>query len=419
MKGKGNKKGSVLITIITLFVLLLSYLGFRGAIIGPYEIKSFDKVITKGLDLGGGSSTLLIIEKDKEDISEEVLKKNLEVIEKRLKQMDIDNSYTAIEDEKGIRVNIRNNVNIDSVIDRLTHNGKVEIKDEEDKVIFTQDDIKEADYIVEGYSIKINLIFTEETKLTFSDFTENNIDKSIKIYLDDDLISTETIDEAITDGKLEITGVYDLSEAEEFVDLINSGAIIGNITAEDTETVGPSLGENAYSNIVKGIIIGIIVIFILTIAYYKIPGLFGSLSVLLSITLTLIAYTEIDLAFTVNSLLALIFSILIALLSNIIILEKVSREIPLSKNLKSAVADGTEKGNSIVFKINIIIFIIAVILYYLLPLSIKSPAVIILMASIVNIISSIVITKLFLKSSVNSILKSNKQFRIKKNVNKV
>ncbi|MBU5454321.1 SecDF P1 head subdomain-containing protein [Caproiciproducens sp. MSJ-32] len=419
MKGKGNKKGSVLITIITLFVLLLSYLGFHGAIIGPYEIKSFDKVITKGLDLGGGSSTLLIIEKDKEDISEEVLKKNLEVIEKRLKQMDIDNSYTAIEDEKGIRVNIRNNVNIDSVIDRLTHNGKVEIKDEEDKVIFTQDDIKEADYIVEGYSIKINLIFTEETKLTFSDFTENNIDKSIKIYLDDDLISTETIDEAITDGKLEITGVYDLSEAEEFVDLINSGAIIGNITAEDTETVGPSLGENAYSNIVKGIIIGIIVIFILTIAYYKIPGLFGSLSVLLSITLTLIAYTEIDLAFTVNSLLALIFSILIALLSNIIILEKVSREIPLSKNLKSAVADGTEKGNSIVFKINIIIFIIAVILYYLLPLSIKSPAVIILMASIVNIISSIVITKLFLKSSVNSILKSNKQFRIKKNVNKV
>lgn len=415
MKGKSNQKSSILLTIIIIGVLLLSYLVFRGAIIGAYEIKSFNKVITKGLDLEGGSSTLLKIESDTEEISQERLQENIKVIEKRLEKMNIDNSNVMIEEEKGIRVNIRNNVNTDAIIERLSHNGKLEIKDEEENIILTESNVIKAGYSTSEYLIEITLTLTEEGKSTFAEFSKNNIDKSIKIYLDGDLISTETIDEAISDGKIEITGVYNLSEAEKFVDLINSGTISGKITAEDTEILGPSLGENAYSNIVKAMFITVMLIFLVIIAYYKAPGVFGSISILLSITLILIAYTEIDLAFTVYSLAALVFVIVLSVLSNILILEKVSRQLPLSKNLKSAVADGIEKAKSTVFRINIIIFIIAVILYYSIPLSLKSPAVIILMGSIANIISSLVITPLLLKLAVNSILKSNKQFRIKKN----
>lgn len=414
MKGRSNQKGSILLVISVLIIFLLAYLGFAGAVIGSYEVKSFDKVITKGLDLEGGSSTVLKIESDSEEISEETLRENKEVIEKRLTQMDVDNSNVEIEGENSIRVNMRNNVKTDSIIERLTHNGKLEVKDEEDNIILTEKDVKEAEYIVNEYSIEITLALTEEGKSTFAEFTKNNIDKSIKIFLDGSSISTETIDEAITNGELKIKGLYDLAGAEKFVDLINSGTIIGTVTAEETESVGPALGENAYSNITKGLAIGISVIFLLIIAYYKIPGLLGSVSILLNITLILIAYTESDLAFTKYSLAALVFSIAISILSNILILDKISRQIPLSKNLKSAAVDGFEKANPIIFKTNVIIFIISVISYYLVPLSIKSPAAIILMGSISTAICSLFVTKLLLKLAVNSILKNKKQFKVKK-----
>ena len=242
----------------------------------------------------------------------------------------------------------------------------------------------------------VSLQFNAEGATLFEKITRENIGKSVAIYLDGEPISIPTVNDVITGGKAQITGSFTPIEAKTLVGRLNSGALPVPIELISTQTIGPTLGEQATHAGVKAAIIGFLAIALFLIIWYRLPGIIAVVALSMYVAIMLALFKFIPVTLTAAGIAGFIISIGIAVDANVLIFERIKEELRLG----STIADSTKHGFSRAwFSIrdsNTSSIITALILFWFGTPLIQGFALTFLIGVIVSMISAISITRLFL-----------------------
>ncbi|MDO8520707.1 MAG: protein translocase subunit SecD [bacterium] len=243
---------------------------------------------------------------------------------------------------------------------------------------------------------KVLLTFTEEGRALFAKITKENIEKTVAIYLDGAPISTPTVREAILDGNAEISGNFNVKEAQELVGRLNSGALPVPISLLSTQTVGASLGERALTSGVRAGLIGVLLVAIFLILWYRAPGVVATVALAIYIALMLAIFKLIPVTLTAAGIAGFILSIGMAVDANILIFERMKEELLKGKDITDAMKDGFERAWLSIRDSNVSSIISATILFWFGTSLVKGFALTLGLGVLVSMFSAITITRMFL-----------------------
>jgi protein-export membrane protein SecD len=130
-------------------------------------------------------------------------------------------------------------------------------------------------------SPEVSLEFDAEGAKMFADITERNIGSPVAIFLDGYAISVPTVNERIPDGKAIISGQFNVQEAKLLVQRLNTGALPVPIKLIGQQTVGASLGQKSITNSVGAGLIGLSLVALFMILFYRLPGVVAVASLLI------------------------------------------------------------------------------------------------------------------------------------------
>ena len=238
--------------------------------------------------------------------------------------------------------------------------------------------------------------FDKDGALLFEKITKDNVGKIVAIYLDGAPISTPVVREAISGGEAQISGDFTADEAKQLVGRLNSGALPVPIELISTQTIGPSLGSQAVHAGVKAALIGLLVLGILFILWYRLPGLVAVLSLGIYVVVMLALFKLIPVTLTAAGIAGFIISLGMAVDANVLIFERLKEELNDGHTVVDAVLNGFKRAWDSIRDANISSIISAVILFWFGTSLIKGFALTFGIGVLVSMISAIFVSRVFL-----------------------
>ncbi len=261
---------------------------------------------------------------------------------------------------------------------------------------------------------EVGLEFNKEGKDLFAEITTRNVGKPVAIFLDGFAISIPTVNEPIREGNAVISGRFNIQEAKELVQRLNAGALPVPINIISQQTIGASLGEESMQKSLFAGLIGLLVVALFMILYYRLPGLLAvfALAIYTVIILTIFKITPVTL--TLAGVAGFILSIGMAVDANVLIFERLKEELKNGRELLDAIEQGFKRAWTSIRDSNLSTLITCGILFWFGTSIIKGFALTLGIGILVSMFSAIVITKSFLKLFNNKNNKLNWLFGIKK-----
>ncbi|HBU06624.1 MAG TPA: protein translocase subunit SecD [Candidatus Magasanikbacteria bacterium] len=189
-------------------------------------------------------------------------------------------------------------------------------------------------------AVQVSLQFDNEGKELFAQITERNVGNPVAIFLDGQPISVPNVNEPIRDGRAVISGSFDLVEAKLLSQRLNAGALPVPVELVSQQTVGATLGAESLAKSLKAGLIGIMIVMIFMIIYYRLPGLLAVLALALYASLTLAISKLIGVTLTLSGIAGVVMSIGMAVDANVLIFERMKEELRSGKSLKAAGEEG-------------------------------------------------------------------------------
>ncbi|GMW02256.1 MAG: protein translocase subunit SecDF [Candidatus Hydrogenedentota bacterium] len=195
----------------------------------------------------------------------------------------------------------------------------------------------------------------------FQEKTSQNIDRHMAIVVDNLVESAPVIRDAIgTDGT--ITGSFTADEAKDLAIALKSGSLPVPIKEDMAGYIGPTLGEDSIRKGVSSSLIGLAVVMVFMIIYYRLTGIVANVGLAVNALLIigLMAYTDTTL--TLPGIAGLILTIGMAVDANVLIFERIREELSNGKSLRASVDSGFERAQSAILDSNITTLIAAAVL---------------------------------------------------------
>lgn len=416
MKTKG--KSSILFILCILFVLGFAFVGYKGIEIAGYEFRPFSKTITKGLDLQGGVSVVMEIQDaDSVENLSEKLEQVKEQLAVRVNKVGVAETVVSTEGDRRVRIDIPGQYDSAKIIEDLSKSGELTFVSPDDDIILTGDDVKKATvtYSSTTNEPQVSLELNDSGKTKFAEATEKYIGQAISIKMDDETISSPTVQAIISDGNAVITGSGSITESKSLAAIINAGALPVTIKQVSLQTVGAQLGETALPNALKAGAIGIALIFLFLIIYYRVPGLLASFALTLFVCLVLFIFEEIGATLTLPGIAGFLLTIGMAVDANVLIFERIREEVKKGVSSKTSVQRGFENAMSSIVDSNVTTIIAALVLYFLGSGSVKGFAITLMIGIVVSLFTALFVTKFLMNRAVEmGLLKSPSCFGVKR-----
>ena len=208
------------------------------------------------------------------------------------------------------------------------------------------------------------LNFNKEGDTLFAQITKDSVGGVLAIFLDGAPISTPVIRQEITGGKAQISGGFTPQEAKELVRNLNYGALPVPIELISTQTVGPTLGDEATAAGVQAGLWSFIIIGVFLVLWYRLPGLLAMFALAIYVVLNLVLFKLIPVTLTAAGIAGFILSLGMAVDANILIFERMKEELRKGRVLSDAIEEGFHRAWTSIRDSNISSIITAVILYY-------------------------------------------------------
>ncbi|MCX7779249.1 MAG: protein translocase subunit SecD [Patescibacteria group bacterium] len=209
----------------------------------------------------------------------------------------------------------------------------------------------------------VALEFNEQGTKLFAEITKRNIGKPVAIFLDGYPISIPTVKEEIPSGKAVITGKFTLKEAKELSQRLRAGALPVPIKLIAQQNIGPSLGKVSIEKSFMAGLIGLLMVILFMIIFYRRLGLIASLSLIIYIILVLAIFKLLPVTLTLAGIAGFILSIGMAVDANVLIFERIKDEERLGKTGLTLIEEGFRHAWSAIRDSNITTLIICFILY--------------------------------------------------------
>jgi len=245
---------------------------------------------------------------------------------------------------------------------------------------------------------QVGLEFNSEGKDLFADITKRNVGRPVAIFLDGSPISVPTVQEAITDGRAVITGKFTFQEAKLLTQRLNAGALPVPIDLISQQTIGASLGNESVEKSLKAGLIGLLIICLFMILYYRLPGITAVLTLMFYGLIILSIFKLIPVTLTLAGIAGFILSLGMAVDANILIFERLKEELKKEKPLDIALTEGFKRAWPSIFDGNISTLITCLILMGFTTSLVKGFAVTLSIGILVSMFSAMVVTKIILKT---------------------
>jgi protein-export SecD/SecF family membrane protein len=387
---------------------VLSFFGLgRDHIFGVEGIK-------QGLDLKGGV-TVVYAPRNTVPSSQE-MESALSLIRRRLDAKNYTEAEVGLQGSNQIRVDIPGIDDPEAAVSELGKTALLSFRDEEGNTLLTGTDVADAQREISSTaqgtagSYGVSLEFTSSGQSKFSEATSANLGKAISIYLDEQLLSSPTVQSVITDGRASITGTFTAEEAETLARSIREGSLPFALDVLSVSNVGAKLGANALqTGIIAGIIaLALIVIFMLI--FYRVAGLAADLALLVYTGLVLVILSGIGVNLTLPGIAGIILSIGMAVDANVIIFERIREEIAANRTLRSAIDAGFERAFPAIVDSNVTTLIAAAVLFWLGTGPVKGFAQTLAIGIAVSMVTALAVTRLIIKSFVGAGLSDRKLY---------
>ena len=229
---------------------------------------------------------------------------------------------------------------------------------------------------------------------------------NIAIVLDDIVYSAPGVTRgAISGGRSEITGDFDLNEAIDLANVLRAGKLPASATIIQSEVVGPSLGQEAIDSGIYSFLIALTFVLIWMIFYYGPSGIFADVALIMNIVLIFGILAGLGAVLTLPGIAGIVLTIGISVDANVLIFERVREELRKEKGLKQSINDGFNNALSSILDANITTGLTALVLYIFGTGPIKGFATTLLIGIATSLFTAIFITRLLID---NKVFKSGK-----------
>jgi protein-export membrane protein SecD len=260
---------------------------------------------------------------------------------------------------------------------------------------------------------QVSLKFDKEGGDLFAEITKRNLGKTVAIYLDDEIISAPVVQSEITNGEAVITGNFTIDEAKELKARLNEGALPVPITLVSQQSIEASLGIVSLEKSLEAGLIGLILVMIFMISYYRLLGLVASVALVLYTGMMITIFklsgelSHWPITLTLSGIAGFILSIGMAVDANVLIFERIEEELGKGLSLKNAINEGFLKAWSSIRDGNYSTIITSFILIWFGTGFVKGFAVILVIGVLLSMFSAIVIVKVILQSLAGKWLSEN------------
>jgi preprotein translocase subunit SecD len=203
--------------------------------------------------------------------------------------------------------------------------------------VLTGADLKNAGVVQNNVgAFLVDIEFNDTGAKTFADFTSSHIGRILAIVLDKKVLNVPTIQDAITQGKGQISGNFTADEANRLAVNLRYGSLPVPLRVAESKAVGPTLGQDSLQKSLRAGLIGLLMIITFMILYYRLPGAIASIALLIYAILTFSLFKLIPVTLTLPGVAGFILSLGMAVDANVLIFERMREELREGRPLRVA-----------------------------------------------------------------------------------
>ncbi len=367
--------------IVLVLILLLTFSAFFGV----YNYYGDTKItylkgagdIRWGIDIRGGVEAVFSPDIEPDSITDDDMQSAKSIIETRLVNNNI-TDYEVYTDTANHQVIVRfpwqageSEFDATSAVAELGETARLTFCEgtTQDTVLLEGKHVEDAQAGVteEGYVVQLKL--TSEGKTKFAEATAKLVGKTISIWMDQTMISAPTVNTAITDGNAIITGMADEEEANDLANKIDAGSLPFALTVDDSklQIVTPTLGSEALRVMVIAGAIAFLLVCVLMVVRYRLPGFVASIALLGQAAGMIAAISGFfpnasSFTLTIPGIAGMILSIGIGVDCNVISSERIIDEFKRGKTIDGAIDAGFKNSLSAIIDGNVTVIIVSVVL---------------------------------------------------------
>ncbi|WP_086896493.1 protein translocase subunit SecDF [Staphylococcus aureus] len=429
------KKSSRIIAFLLLVVLL-----FAGM---AATYKSVIKNVNLGLDLQGGFEVLYQVDPlNKGDkIDKKALQSTAQTLENRVNVLGVSEPKIQVEEPNRIRVQLAGVTDQNEARKILSSQANLTIRDAEDKVKLSGSDIKQgsAKQEFKQETNQPTVTFKVKDKNKFKKVTEEiskKRDNVMVVWLDfkkgdsykkeaqkknPKFISAASVDQPINSDSVEISGGFKgqegVKKAKQIAELLNAGSLPVDLKEIYSNSVGAQFGQDALDKTVFASFIGVALIYLFMLGFYRLPGLVAIIALTTYIYLTLVAFNFISGVLTLPGLAALVLGVGMAVDANIIMYERIKDELRIGRTIKQAFSKANKSSFLTIFDSNLTTVIAAAVLFFFGESSVKGFATMLLLGILMIFVTAVFLSRFLLSLLVSSNIFKNQfwLFGVKKN----
>ncbi|WP_320967816.1 protein translocase subunit SecD [Hungatella hathewayi] len=389
---KSNKgKGLIGLIIALALVGLFGYFGYTTM-----------NDIKLGLDLAGGVS--ITYQAKEENPSAEDMSDTIYKLQQRVQNYSTE-AEVYQEGSNRINVDIPGVSDANAILEELGKPGSLIFVDEAGQTILNGNQVATAKPVItDENGIKkymVDLTFTDDGKTVFADATTKNVGKRIAIIYDGKIYSNPVVNEPITQGQCQISGMVSYEEAETLASTIRIGSLSLELEELRSNVVGAKLGQEAIATSLKAGAIGFGIVAVFMLLVYLVPGLAAVIALSIYVGVILILLSAFSVTLTLPGVAGIILSIGMAVDANVIIFTRIKEEIGLGKTVQSAIKSGFNKALSAIIDGNVTTLIAAGVLFWRGSGTVKGFASTLAIGIVLSMITALFITKFVLNTLFN------------------
>lgn len=404
--GKNRKAVSVAqLCVILILIVLAGFVALNGFGKGTMVqyMKPWGEAISLGLDLRGGVYTVYQAQSDGVEDFDGKMDTTVNILTGRLTRQGFTEATVTRQGSDRIRIEIPDVKDPNEILTIIGTPAHLVFKDNAGNVVMEGQEVKEA-YISQDdtgtpcVAFKLSDVGTKQ----FAEATAANLNKTISIELDGEVISAPTVNSVIAGGSgiIQSPGMT-VEEASNLAMLIQSGALPLDIHQLEVSAISATLGVEALDKAILAAVIGVILVMLFMIARYRQCGVIADIALTIYILLVIFLLAVTGAQLTLPGVAGIILGIGMAVDANVIIFERIREELNAGRPLFSSVKKGFSNALSAIMDSNVTTIIAALVLLWFGTGSIKGFAITLAISVITSMFTAVVVTHGLLNIFVN------------------
>ncbi len=431
------KKSILSFVAVIAVIALLCCTAIFGLTVGPVSIPSVldeEDGIRRGLDLVGGSSiTFEAVLEDGYDMAnlESDMASVQAMMQKRLDSLGYTEATVELVGDNRVKVDIPSINDPAEAVSVLGATAQLKFVDADGNTILDGSGIEsaqsgygqlsESDLTSQHY---VEVTFKEDAVETWTEATKaaaNAADgeNTISIMMDDEVLSEPSVGSeyaatGITGDTCVISGNFTAESAKTLAEQINIGQLPFSLEEVSMSSVGPQLGEKALSTSIKAGAIGVLLVMLFMILFYRLPGFVASIALMFYIALDLVILSVAHVNLSLPGIAGIILSIGMAVDANVVIFERMKDEMRNGRTIRAAIDAGFHNAFSAILDSNITTLIAAFVLYFMGTGTVKGFALTLGIGVVLSMFTAVTVTHFLLNRMADFRITDPKFYGVKK-----